>query len=126
MEDEARILVVDREPMWRTFAAQVLGANGYIVHTSSDVNVALKEIDRHNFELIIVDALLDELLKILASDYVRRRLLVVTVSPSVPEAILAYRYGALDYVGKAFDESKLLDSVVAALRKQPARQAMLL
>ncbi len=124
MKDKARILVVDREPDWRTFVAHVLHKGGYIVHLCGDTRSALQEIRATNFDLIIVDALLMDLLRSLAMEPVRYRLLVVTAAPSVPKAISAYRWGALDYINKAFGESSLLATVELVLQKQPAQQRL--
>jgi len=68
-----------------------------------------------------VDALFMDWLKTLAVEDKRYRLLVVSVRPDVPEAINAYRLGALDYVHKAFGETSLVTAVKNVLQKSPAR-----
>lgn len=122
MKNKENILVIAREPEWQTFVAQALRAAGYKVYLASDKPSALRAIAEHNLDLIIVDAVLAELLKTLAWQYVNNRLLVVTATPSVAEAISAYRYGALDYVSKAFDATNLLEAVAIALQKRPVQQ----
>ncbi len=125
MKDQLYILVVAHEPKWQAFIAQVLGTKDYIVHRCSDTESALHEIRDNDFDLIIVDALLENLLESLAANPESYRLLVVSATPSVPEAIWAYRLGALDYVHKAFGESSLLATVESVLLKQPAQQRSL-
>ncbi len=126
MKDQDRILVIDREPKWRTFIVRALRKDGYTVHLCGDSQSALREIIDDNFDLIVIDTLLLNWLDTLAAERARHRLLVVTAAPSVPEAILAYRRGALDYVSKTFDASGLLATVVAVLQKQPVPQQLVL
>jgi DNA-binding response OmpR family regulator len=122
---ESRILVAAHEPIWRAFVAKVLRAEGYTVHLCGDTASTLLEIRDNDFDLIIVDILMEDLLEALAKESVSRRLLVVSANPSVFEAITAYRLGAIDYVNKAFGESSLLAIIESALQKQPAQQRSL-
>jgi DNA-binding response OmpR family regulator len=113
------MLIIDREPMWRAFVVEALQERGYAVHLGSDVQAALREIRDDHFDLIIIDASLLEWLDAPAIEHLCHRLLVVTATPSVPEALWVFRCGAVDYINKAFDVPDLLRSVAAALRKQP-------
>jgi DNA-binding response OmpR family regulator len=117
-----RMLIIDREPVWRAFAVEALQERGYAVHLGSDVQTVLREIRDDHFDLIIIDAALLEWLDAPAIEHSCHRLLAVTATPSVPEALGAFRRGAVDYINKAFDVPDLLMSVVAALRKQPVPQ----
>lgn len=121
----ARIMVVDNDPEWRSFVAHVLRQAGFVVELYNDVQEALHKIKDDDFDLIIVDAPLLNLLNLLAGETIRHRLLVVSGAPSVPEAITAYRWGALDYINKAFGEATLLQTVTGVLEKPPARQRAL-
>lgn len=125
MKQKENILVVAREPEWQTFVTQALRKAGYNVYLAHDKASALGAIAGYQPDLIIVDATLADLLKTLAWQSVDNRLMVVTATPSVAEAVSAYRYGALDYVSKAFDIAGLLEAVTAALQKQPVRQRLL-
>jgi DNA-binding response OmpR family regulator len=102
---------------------QALRAAGYTIIPASDTSSTLQAIAEFEIDLSIVDAVLVELLKTLARQYGKNRVLVVTATPSAAEAILAYRYGAVDYISKAFDASSLLDAVTAALQKRPVHQS---
>lgn len=119
----ARIMVVDNDPEWRSFVAHVLRQAGHVVALYNDVEEALQKIRDDNFDLVIVDAPLLNLLNLLGGDAIRHRLLVVSGAPSVPEAISAYRWGALDYINKAFGEASFLQTVSSVLEKPPARQS---
>ncbi|MEW5959245.1 MAG: response regulator [Chloroflexota bacterium] len=122
MSNNVRILIADNDPVWREFAAYVLCQAGYEVEICLDVPEALQKIKEDGFDLIIVDAPLLDLLNLLSAEPVRHRLLVVSAAPSVPEAISAYRGGALDYVNKAFGEASILQTITTVLAKPPARR----
>lgn len=125
MKQKENILVVAREPEWQTFVMQALRQAGYNVYQANDKASALRVVSGYQPDLIIVDATLADLLKTLAWQYMGNRMMVVTATPSVAEAVSAYRYGALDYVSKAFDIASLLEAVTAALQKQPVQQRLL-
>jgi DNA-binding response OmpR family regulator len=125
VKGQGRILVVDREPEWRRFMVETLQKQGYTVYLGRDAQMTLREIADDNFDLIVVDALLLDWLDTPAIHRMCHRLLVVTAAPSVPEAVRAFRRGALDYVSKAFDASGLLGIIALALTKQPALQQSL-
>ncbi|NJN97775.1 MAG: response regulator [Anaerolineales bacterium] len=125
MKRQENILVVAREPEWQAFVMQALRQAGYNAYQANDKASALRVIAGDQPDLIIVDAILADLLKTLAWQYIDNRLLVVTATPSVAEAVSAYRYGALDYVSKTFDIASLLGAVTAALQKQPVQQRLL-
>lgn len=121
----ANILVVAKPDQWQTFVMQALRKAGYNVYQAHDQASALRAIAGDQPDLIIVDATLADLLKTLAWQYVDNRLMVVTATPSVAEAVSAYRYGALEYLSKAHDIASLLEAVTAALQKQPVQQRLL-
>jgi DNA-binding NtrC family response regulator len=121
MSNKARIFVVAHEPKWKNFVADVLSPK-YDVHLCHDPEFALQEIRDNDFDLIIVDVLVEDLLEALYEEKVRRRLLVVSAHPSVSEAIRAYRLGALDYANKAFGETSLLVMIENILQKKPAQK----
>jgi DNA-binding response OmpR family regulator len=125
VKEQGRILIVDREPEWRRFIVETLQKHGYTVYLGSDAQTTLREIVDDNFDLIVVDALLLDWLDTPAIQRICHRLLVVTAAPSVPEAVGAFRRGALDYVSKAFDAPSLLSIITLALTKQPALQQSL-
>ncbi len=109
---------------WREFAAQALRDEEYLVQVCGDTQAALRYIADDGYDLIVVDALMADVLNALAADPGRHRLLVVTAAQSVPEAILAYRRGALDYVSKAFDVYGWLTTISTVLQKKPVQQPL--
>lgn len=123
-ESRANILIIDREPEWQRFSAQVLNTRGYKVEACTTTEKAMQELDDNGFDLVIVDAVLSNLIDTIATGHTDKRLLVTTTSPSVSEAIMAFRRGALDYVKKVFDRTQLLNAVSDALEKEAIAQRM--
>lgn len=121
MNNGDRILVIDREPEWRAFVAEVLRKAGYAVSAHRDVSSALAEILQQTTDLLLTDATLQELINKLATEYTAVPFIVFTTSPSVGEAITVYRRGALDYESKSFDPGFVLAVVREALGKDPVQ-----
>ena len=121
MSHSARILIADSEPEWRNFAIKTLRQAGYNAHGTETSESTLSEIVRGDAELILTDAGLTNLVRTLAIQQQNTRFVVFTTSPSVKDALVAYRYGALDYTTKAFEQGSLLDTIRRALNKQPVQ-----
>lgn len=121
MSDQTQILVAASGQRWLEFVEEVLRRHGFTVYPCSDSQSAQQILTQSKIDLIIIDALFMDLLKTLAAGTERYRLLVVSVRPDVPEAIDAYRLGALDYVHKAFGETSLVAVVKNVLQKSPVR-----
>lgn len=124
MSDQTQILVAASGRRWLEFVEEVLRHHEFAVYLCSDSQSAQQTLTQTKIDLIIIDALFMELLKTLAAGSERYRLLVVSVRPDVPEAIDAYRLGALDYVHKAFGEASLVAAVQNVLQKSPANHSI--
>jgi CheY-like chemotaxis protein len=61
MSAHLRILVVDDEPVIAQLIADVLGAEGYTVHTAPDGRAALACVERDAYDLILSDLRMPEL-----------------------------------------------------------------
>ena len=114
-----RILVVDREPEWSAFVAKTLRKAGYEVRLEDDVDRVLGMLTGGESDLVLTDASLEAVIDAIAREGRDTRFVVFTTSPSVRQALDAYRHGALDYANKAFDSSTLLSIIRSALKKQP-------
>lgn len=121
MSTSEHIVVFDREPDWCGFLAQVLRGAGYNVTAQCETPATSREIPPPTSSLVVVDAALKALIRELAVEYTDLRFVVFTASPSVSEAIEAYRQGASDYETKAFDPEAILGTIRTALSKQPVR-----
>lgn len=121
MTEQTQILVIDQEPEWRTFLTKTLEDAGYHVISMAEAPPSLPETDMNGKALLLVDASQKELLRLLAQTYTDMRFLVFTAAPSPPEAIRAYRCGALGYEGKSFDPGHLIHLVTDALGRPPVQ-----
>lgn len=121
MTDKTRIFVIDQEPEWRSFLTKTLEDAGFQVISMAEAPPSLPETERSLNALLLVDASQKDLLRLLAKTYTDMRFLVFTAAPSAPEAIRAYRSGAMGYEGKSFDSSHLVSLVTEALHRSPVQ-----
>ena len=102
----ARILIIDNEQYWISFATKDLSMFEIVVaHTKEQ---AIAEIEKDNFDLVIASS---SCLDILASITDRYPVFVLTMRPTVQEARDAYQQGAWRYLTKSFGQSDLVRHV---------------
>ena len=58
MGEEARVLVVDDEPAIRGLVAKIVERAGLIADTAADGEEAIAMIDRHTYDVIVVDLMM--------------------------------------------------------------------
>lgn len=116
------ILVVDDEAPMRKLLASNLKVSGYDVYTSADGTEALKLIDEHPFDLLLLDINLPgaDGLQVLDA-LVRRQLMTPVMMLSSRgrerDKVGAFDLGADDYLTKPFGIAELLARVRALLRR---------
>lgn len=122
-EDRPRILVVDDEKAIRDLLAEFLTLEGFAVRTAEDGTVALGEITKAHYDVIISDlkmprmggiALLDEIKKT-TPDTVT---VIMTGFGTVETAIDAMKRGAYDYVLKPFQLQEVVHVVQRGVEKK--------
>jgi diguanylate cyclase (GGDEF)-like protein/PAS domain S-box-containing protein len=134
------LLIVDDEEMNRDMLSQRLELKGYAVTAASDGRQALTLIDRHPFDVILLDVMMPELnglevLRILRQRYALAELAVimVTAKDHSEDVVEAFNLGANDYVTKPIDLPVVLARIAtqvshkraqAALRASEARYAL--
>ena len=106
------ILIVEDEAVIRTALRRLLERNNYQVSEAGSVSEALKNINKHSFDLIISDLRLPgapgtDLIKQVDSTPV----LIMTSYASMKSAVDSLKSGAVDYIAKPFDHDNLLQSV---------------
>ena len=115
----ARILIIDNEQYWISFATSDLSMFEIVVaHTKEQ---AFAEIDKDNFDLVIASS---SCLDILASITARYPVFVSTMQPSVQEARDAYDRGAWRYITKSFgrfDLARQVGEVIPIPERRPTR-----
>ena len=115
------ILVVDDEADIRDLVAGVLEDEGYTVRTAADSNSALEAIEERRPSLVLLDVWLQgsrlDGLQIL--EQVKRRdptlpVIMISGHGNLDTAVAAVREGALDFIEKPFEASRLLHLVSRA------------
>lgn len=116
------VLVVDDEPPLRDALERVLVYEGYTVSTAVDGLEALAAVDRHRFDLVILDIGMPRLDGMTACARIRARgsavpLLMLTARDAVTDRVAGLDAGADDYLVKPFSLDELLARVRALTRR---------
>ena len=115
------ILVVDDEAPMRKLLSSNLKASGYAVSTAADGAEALKLIEEHSFDLLLLDLNLPGPNGLQVLEAVRRGgevpVLVVSGRGRERDKVETLDLGADDYLSKPFGISELLARVKALLRR---------
>ncbi len=117
-----RILVVDDEAVARISLAEVLRLEGYEVQTAASGEEALELVERHPFDLMIVDLKMPGMDGIQLTEAVQERtpdtvIILLTAFATLETAIEAVRRGAHDYLLKPCPVPQILESVRKGLDK---------
>src|SRR5512135_1345293 len=116
----SRILVVDDDRTTRHFLTRVLKSAGYSVSTASDGTLALRQLRRQTFDLILLDIWMPEMngLELLSRvpDQPSPPKVIIMTSDDTPETMLGtIRRRAYRYVVKPVHPEELLEFVFSAL-----------
>jgi two-component system KDP operon response regulator KdpE len=115
------ILVVDDEAPMRKLLSSNLKASGYAVSTAADGTEAIKLMEEHPFDLLLLDISLPGPDGLQVLDAVRRDLrtpvLMLSGRSRERDKVGAFELGADDYVAKPFGIAELLARVRALLRR---------
>ncbi len=126
-----RILIVEDERKTAAFLTQGLTESGFSAEVAHDGEDGLSRALSHNYELIILDAMLPRRdgWSVLAELRRRGRLIPVlflTARGTVPDRVRGLDLGADDYVIKPYAFTELLARVRALLRRRGERAAEVL
>src|SRR5262245_22226312 len=108
----ARVLVVDDEPAERETLARLIGQWGYEVEVAASSDEALSMAESYRPAVVITDLMLPgtdglSLLQTFRSSSHAPVVLLVTGHATVETAVEAMRHGALDYLTKPIDTTRL-------------------
>jgi DNA-binding response OmpR family regulator len=129
----ARILIVDDEESIRFFLRELLERDGYTVVVAESGEVALKHIEREEFDLALIDLKMrgisgTDVLKVLHTQAPDTVVIMLTGHGSLESAVEALRQGAHDYLFKPCKTIELRESIRVGLlnRRQKKKQRELL
>jgi two-component system KDP operon response regulator KdpE len=115
------ILLVDDEAPMRKLLSTNLKAGGYTVHAAADGCEALKLIDEHAFDLLLLDVNMPGPSGLQVLEAMRREaeipVLVISARRRECDILQAFNLGADDYLSKPFGIAQLLARVKALLRR---------
>jgi DNA-binding response OmpR family regulator len=121
MAIEARVLVVDDEPMVREVLSRYLVRDGFDVAVAADGELALEAFDARRPDLVLLDLMLPRLDGFEVFRRIRARgpspVIMITARGDVTDRIVGLEIGADDYVSKPFSPAEVVARVRAVLRR---------
>ncbi len=121
--DEIGILIVDDEASVRDSLYQWFTADGYRVDTADEGNSALKKLQEHPWDIILLDIKMPGMDGIELQNRIKQIdknivTIIITAYASVDTAIKALKDGAFDYVTKPIDPDDLSRLIRNAIEKR--------
>jgi two-component system response regulator HydG len=112
MKENQSILIVDDDLAHRTMLKKLLGGWGYEVFEADDGSVAIDEVRKRSFDLILMDIRMLKVSGIEALEQVKIinpaiPIIIMTAYASVETAVNALKKGAYDYLTKPLDFDEL-------------------
>ncbi|RIK36922.1 MAG: DNA-binding response regulator [Chloroflexi bacterium] len=122
----SRVLIVDDEPVVRSFLVRVLEQAGYTVQAAHHGRDALQRLQAAPFDVLLTDIKMDQLdgVQLLArarAQYPDMAVILLTGHATVQSAVEALRLGAHDYLLKPAKNEDILAAVASGLAAR-ARQ----
>ena len=125
MNAESSVMVVDDEPGIRTALRANFLRHGWRVETASGVREAIRNLEECEFDLVVTDMRMPdgsgmEVMRAARRSSPETAVILLTAYGSVPDAVIAMRDGALDYVTKpiSFDQLQATAAQVMQRAKQ--------
>ena len=112
MKNAFGILIVDDDHVHRVMLKKLLGSWGYSVAEADDGGVAIEEVRRRSFDLILMDIRMMKVSGIEALEQIKKinptiPVIIMTAYASVETAVSALKKGAYDYLTKPLDFDEL-------------------
>ncbi|HEY4708513.1 MAG TPA: response regulator, partial [Thermodesulfobacteriota bacterium] len=113
MARQARILIIDDEPLMRISISDALKGDGYHVAETASGKEGIGRVKDGSFDIVITDLRLPDLDGIEVLKSCKRAspdtfVILITAYGAVETAVEAMKYGAYDYVTKPFSMDELL------------------
>lgn len=131
MNEPDNILIVDDNPDNLQVLAGMLQEEGFLVRPALSGEIALRAIDSHLPDLILLDVRMPgmdgyETCRRLRADETRRNIPVIFISAlnEIEDKLNAFRAGAVDYITKPFQSEEVLARVHTQMELSRARKAL--
>lgn len=120
MSVEPHLLIAEDEDRLRRLLEMLLGNKGYRLTLAADGAEAWEHFQNGHFDLVVTDLRMPrmdgmELLRRIKASSSKTPIIVITAFGTIESAVEAMREGALDYVTKPFEETKLSVAIDRAL-----------
>jgi two-component system phosphate regulon response regulator PhoB len=123
----SRIVVVEDEPDIADFLRDALRKEGYRASVAGNAQQALEAIRQEPVDLVILDLMLPDMSGLEVLKQLKRydetssvRVIVVSARSEELDRVLAFEFGADDYVTKPFSPRELMLRVKAVLQRSPS------
>jgi len=124
VDEGARVLIVDDEPMVREVLARYLTRSGFVAEGAADGEAAIEAFDASRPDLVLLDLMLPRVDGFSVFRRIRARaatpVIMLTARGGETERIAGLELGADDYVAKPFSPREVVARVQAVLRRQAA------
>jgi len=122
MPEKSKVLVVDDEDALRTVLSSELASEGYDVGTASDGDLALAEVEKGKYDLVLLDIKMPhmngfEVLKHIKEKHPKTKVIMLTGFADLKNAIESKKLGAEDFVSKPYDLVDLLTTIERVLNE---------
>ncbi len=112
----AKILVIEDDEMMLALLRHILGEGGHEIFPTADGPRGISLYKEHRPDVVLLDLALPtmnglEVLRMIRDFDPGARIIVVTGYGSDESAEVAFRYGAIDFVQKPFEPSKLMERI---------------
>ncbi|HLZ19085.1 MAG TPA: response regulator, partial [Smithellaceae bacterium] len=119
MKTKLDILIVDDDLAHRVMLKKLIGGWGYHVSEADDGAVAVEEVRRRSFDLILMDIRMVKVSGIEALEQIKEinasiPVIIMTAYASVETAVSALKKGAYDYLTKPLDFDELQIAIARA------------
>lgn len=121
-----KILVVEDEELIRTMLQINLENDDFDVITCESAERMLEKLNRHRFDLILLDIKLpgingQEALELLRTRGIETPVIMVTAVENTSSKVSSLEHGADDYISKPFDLDELKARIKAVLRRENSK-----
>ncbi len=123
---EARILIVDDEPIARENLEHILRREGYITVCAENGEAAIRQLERREFDLVMTDLRMQPVdglavLRAVKQLYPATEVIILTGYATVNSAVEAMQLGAYHYVPKPYNIEEVRTLVRQAMEKRLLR-----